>query len=171
MAEKELIIGKEEIAARITELGGAITQDYDQGPLLIVGILNGAFIFLADLVRAIKRPIEIDFVRVASYGSDTTPSTLRFSKDIELDAQGKNILIVDDIIDTGRTLARLQQCFTDRGALSVRFCVLIDKKERREVGLAVDYTGFEVQHGFLVGYGLDCAERYRQLPAIYQLQK
>jgi hypoxanthine phosphoribosyltransferase len=169
MVKKELIIDKEKIAARILELGAAITKDYDQERLLVVGILNGAFIFLADLVRAIRQQIEIDFVRVASYGSDTSPSALRYIKDIELDVEGKHVLIVDDIIDTGRTLARLKQSFTDRGALSVRFCVLIDKKERREIDIAVDYAGFVVQRGFLVGYGLDCGEQYRQLPAIYQM--
>jgi len=171
MAGKKRIISQEEIAGRIVELGAAITNDYGQDRLLIVGILNGAFIFLADLVREIRLEMEIDFVRVASYGRGTTPSTLRFTKDIELDVQGKDILVVDDIIDTGRTLAFLKKVFADRGARSVRFCVLIDKKERREVEVAVDYAGFEVERGFLVGYGLDCREQFRQLPGIYQLHE
>ncbi|KPK22803.1 MAG: hypoxanthine phosphoribosyltransferase, partial [Desulfobacterales bacterium SG8_35_2] len=112
-----------------------------------------------------------DFVRVASYGMATIAGSLRFTKDIELDTQGKDILIVEDIVDTGRTLKHLSHSFEERGANSVRFCTLIDKKERREVDLSVAYVGFEVQSGFLVGYGLDCSERFRHLPDIYYLKK
>ena len=170
MPEKELIIGHREIAKRIKELGAAITKDYDKGQLLVVGILNGAFVFMADLAREIKLEIEIDFVRVVSYGMGTVSGTLRFTKDIEVDIQDRDILIVEDIIDTGRTLALLKQSFEGRGAQSVRFCALLDKKERREIDVCVDYVGFEVQSGFLVGYGLDCREQFRNLPEIYQLK-
>jgi hypoxanthine phosphoribosyltransferase len=109
MPDKELVITQTAIAERVKELGAAITKDYDKGQLLVVGILNGAFMFMADLVREIKREMEIDFVRVASYGMGTTSGTLRFTKGIELDIQGRDILIVEDIIDTGRTLAYLRQ--------------------------------------------------------------
>jgi hypoxanthine phosphoribosyltransferase len=169
MPDKELVITQTAIAERVKELGAAITKDYDKGQLLVVGILNGAFMFMADLVREIKREMEIDFVRVASYGMGTTSGTLRFTKGIELDIQGRDILIVEDIIDTGRTLAYLRQSLEDSGALSVRCCALIDKKERREIDIPLDYVGFEVQSGFLVGYGLDCREKYRQLKEVYNL--
>jgi len=169
MPEKELVIAQSDIARRVKELGLAITKDYGHGQLLVVGILNGAFNFMADLVRNIKLEMEIDFVRVASYGMGTTSGPLRFTKDIELDAQGKDILVVDDIIDTGRTLTLLKKSFENRGAHSVRFCALIDKKERREVEVAVDYVGFEIKKGFLVGYGLDCREQHRHYPEVYHL--
>ena len=170
MPEKELVITQKDIAKRVKELGSAITKDYEKGQLLVVGILNGAFVFMADLVRAIKLDMEIDFVRAASYGMGTASGTLRFTKDIELDIAGRDILVVEDIVDTGRTLALLKQSFEDRGAHSVRFCALLDKKERREIEVCVDYVGFEVQSGFLVGFGLDCREQFRNLPEIYQLK-
>jgi hypoxanthine phosphoribosyltransferase len=170
MPEKKLCITQADIARRVKELGAAITRDYAAGQLLVIGILNGAFMFMADLVREIKRDMEIDFVRVSSYGMGTTSGTLRFTKDIELKIHGKDILVVEDIIDTGRTLAHLKRSFAERGAHSVRFCALIDKKERRHVDVVLDYVGFEVQTGFLVGYGLDCREQFRQLPAIYTLK-
>jgi len=171
MADKELVITREEIVRRVKELGAEISRDYENNRLLVVGILNGAFMFTADLVREIKCDIEIDFIRVASYGMDTTAGTLRFTKDIELENQGKDILIVEDIVDSGRTMMYLANSFAERGAHSIRFCVLIDKKERREVDLCPDYIGFEVPGGFLVGYGLDCREQFRHLPDIYHLQE
>lgn len=172
MADKEIIITRREISRRVKELGAAITSDYRHKNLLVVGILNGAFIFMADLVREIKADIEVDFVRVASYGMETTAGTFHFVKDLELDAKGKDILIVEDIVDTGRTLRQISRSFENRGAKTVRYCTLIDKKERREIDdIRVDYIGFEVESGFLAGYGLDCRERFRQLPEIYRLLK
>ena len=170
MTEKELVITRKDISRRVRELGAAITKDYENSRLLVVGILNGAFMFMADLVREIKHELEIDFVRVASYGMGTTAGSLRFTKDIELETQGKDILIVEDIIDTGRTLMHLSRFFAERGANSVRICALIDKKERREVDIFVDYIGFEISSGFMVGYGLDCSEKFRQLPEVYSLK-
>ena len=169
MSEKELVITQADIAQRVKELGAEITRDYKGAQLMVVGILNGAFIFMADLVREIRLEMEIDFIRVGSYGMGTTSGTLRFTKDIELAIKGKDILVVDDIIDTGRTLAHLRQSLKDRGAHSVHFCALIDKKERREVEVAVDYVGFEIEEGFLVGYGLDYCEQYRQLKEVFHL--
>ena len=169
MPGKELVIAKTDIARRVKELGAAITRDYEKGQLLVVGILNGAFIFMADLVREIKLELEVDFVKVASYGMETTSGSLHITKDIELDIKDKDILVVEDIIDTGHTMAHLGQSFAGRGARSVRFCALIDKRERREVEVSVDYVGFEIQRGFLVGYGLDCREKYRQLTEVYHL--
>ena len=171
MPEKELVISRTDIAQRVIELGAAITRDYNGSRLMVVGILNGAFIFMADLVREIKLEMEIDFIRVASYGMGTTSGSLRFTKDIELEIKGKDILIVEDIVDTGRTLKHLKQSLADRSAHSVRICALIDKKERREVEVAVDYVGFEIETGFLVGYGLDCREQHRHYPEVYHLKK
>jgi len=171
MTEKEIVITQTEIDRRVKELGAQITKDYAKGQLLVIGILNGAFIFMADLVRAIDKPgMELDFVRISSYGMGTTSTALHFTKDFELDIRGKDILVVEDIVDTGRTLAHLQQSLKGRGAHSVRICTLIDKKERREVKISIEYVGFEVQSGFLVGYGLDCREQFRQLPAVYNLK-
>ena len=171
MQGKKLIISQAEIARRVKELGAAITRDYRNSPLLIIGVLNGAFIFMADLVREIRLDMEIDFVRVASYGMATSSGPLRFSKDIELVAEGKDILIVEDIIDTGRTLTHLKDSFAQRNAHSVRACALIDKTARRETDVSADYIGFLVEEGFLVGYGLDCGERYRHLNGIYALKE
>jgi len=167
MTKQRVVFSREEITARVRELGRAISTDYAGRSLVVIGILNGAFIFLADLVREIDLDIEVDFLRVASYGNATASSgTLRFSKDIELDIRGKDVLLVEDIIDTGRTMAALKGVLADKEAASVRTCVLIDKRERREVEVAADYAGFVCHEGFLVGYGLDHAERHRQYPEI-----
>lgn len=170
MIEKEEVISKNDIARRVKELGQAITRDYSGRQLVVIGILNGAFIFLADLIREIELPLEIDFIRVSSYGAGTSSSgAIQCTKDTELALAGKDVLLVEDIVDTGRTLARLKELLTARQAQSVRVCALIDKKERREVEVAVDYPGFAVAEGFLVGYGLDHAEQHRQYPAIYKI--
>ena len=171
MSEKELIITQADIAQKVKKLGADITRDYKDARLMVIGVLNGAFIFMADLVREIKLEMEIDFIRVASYGMGTTSGTFRLTKDIELEITGRDILIVEDIVDTGRTLDHLKRSLADRGAHSIRICTLIDKKERREVEVAADYVGFEVETGFLVGYGLDCREQYRHLPGVYRLNE
>jgi hypoxanthine phosphoribosyltransferase len=169
MPERELVITRSAIARRVQALGAAITRDYADSRLLVIGVLKGSFLFMADLVRAIRLDMEIDFVQVASYGMETQSRNLRLTKDIELEITGKDILIIEDIIDTGQTLAHLRQLFSHRGARTVRFCVLIDKKERREVNVVIDYIGFEVKSGFLVGYGLDCREQYRHLSEVFRL--
>lgn len=170
MPDKKLIISRKNIARRVRELGAIITEDYADSSLIVIGALNGAFIFMADLVREIKLDLKVDFIRVASYGMSTTSSgKIRFSKDIELDTKGKDILIVEDIVDTGLTLASLHKYLNERGPKSIRTCALVDKKERREVEVVIDYVGFEVKEGFLIGYGLDCREQYRQLEEIYHL--
>lgn len=170
MVEREVVLGEAAIAARVRELGERIRRDYAGRPLVLVGILNGAFIFTADLARAIDLPLEVDFIRVASYGSSTSSSgTVSLTKDIELAIDGKEVLLVEDIVDTGRTIAALTGMLMARGPASLRICALIDKQERREVAVTVDYAGFTVAEGFLVGYGLDCAEQYRNLPAVYRL--
>ena len=170
MIEKEEVVSRSDIARRVKELGRAITLDYAGRRLVVIGILNGAFIFLADLVREIELPMQIDFIRVSSYGSSPCSSgTIQCSKDTELELAGKDILLVEDIVDTGRTIACLRELLLLRKAESVRVCAMIDKKERRAVEVVVDYVGFEVPEGFLVGYGLDHAQQHRQYPAIYKL--
>ncbi|OGQ99273.1 MAG: hypoxanthine phosphoribosyltransferase [Deltaproteobacteria bacterium RIFOXYD12_FULL_57_12] len=171
MPSRELILSKEEIAARVKELGAAISRDYADSCLILIGILNGAFVFLADLMRAIDLPVQVDFVRVASYGARSSGGEIRFVKDIELSIAGKDVLLVEDIVDTGRTIAHLRDILADHRPSSVRLCALIDKKERRQVAVTVDYVGFEVKQGFLVGYGLDFAEQHRHYPEIYHLRQ
>lgn len=170
MPKQKLILSQESIEQRVHELGKQISADYAGKNLVMVGVLKGAFIFLADLTRSISIPHEIDFIRVASYGKSAASSgEITLSKDVEVDLIGKDVLIVEDIVDTGNTLAWLQELFARKHASSVRICSLIDKKERRESEVVVDYTGFELERGFLIGYGLDYAEQYRHLPAIYSL--
>ena len=172
MPDKKLILSKEDIARRVKELGAALTRDYAGANLLVIGVLNGAFIFMADLVREIKLDLQVDFVRVASYGMSTEScGEIRFSKDVELDIREKDLLLVEDIVDTGLTLSSLHSYLKERGARSIRTCALIDKKERRQVEIHIEYVGFEIKEGFLVGYGLDCREQLRQLPEVYHLEE
>lgn len=167
MDKLSVVISKSEIEKRVREIGSMLTLDYAGKDLLIVGVLNGAFIFLADLVRSIDVAHEIDFIRVSSYGDDTSSSgIIRLSKDTEISVEDKHVLLVEDIIDTGTTLAWLTEHFAQKKAASVRICTLISKLERRESAIPVDYHGFSVEYGFLVGYGLDYAEKYRHLPEV-----
>jgi hypoxanthine phosphoribosyltransferase len=168
--KKTTVLTEAAIADRVRELGKQITSDYQGHELLVIGILNGAFIFTADLVRSIDLPLRIDFIRVASYGNGMCSSgELCFTKDVELPIDGADILLVEDIVDTGRTIACLKEKISSRKPRSVRVCTLIDKRERREVEVDADYVGFAVSEGFLVGYGLDCAEKFRNLPGVYAL--
>ena len=157
-----------DIQTRVSEMGQAITRDYPDPaePLLLVGVLKGATLFLADLVRAIDRPVEFDFVAVSSYGSATkTSGEVRVLKDLDAAVSGKHVLIVEDILDTGLTLrfSYLIETLRARHARSVKVCVLLDKPARRQVHIDVDYRGFEIEDKFVVGYGMDYAERYRNL--------
>ncbi len=164
------ILSFQSIQERVKELGTQITRDYQEKDLVVVGILNGAFIFMADLIRAIDSPLLVDFVRLSSYGSTTESSgRISITKDIELDIKGKDVLVVEDIVDTGYTLQYLKELLQLHKPASVRICCLIDKKERREVNIEVDYVGFDISKGFLVGYGLDFDERYRNLKGVYQI--
>ncbi len=171
MEELKLLISAEEIAKRVKELAAQISQDYKGREVVFIGILKGAFIFLADLVRAVDLPqLEIDFVRLASYGkSDTSSGEVQITKDIELSIQGKDVIVVEDIVDTGYTLAYFRDVLKLHEPRSVKICCLIDKAERREIEMEIDYCGFKVPKGFLVGYGLDFAEKYRHLPGIYEI--
>ena len=149
----------------------SISRDYRDKELILIGVLNGAFMFMADLAKNLTLPVQIDFVRLASYGSRTqSRGKIRVTKAVELPLAGKEVLVVEDIVDTGLTLEFLRNHLEKEGPKSIRFCALIDKKERRQVPINVDYTGFRVTEGFIVGYGLDFNEQYRNLPALYQLK-
>lgn len=167
---QKTVLSAQQIQERVQELGRQITQDYQGKNLVLLGVLNGAFIFTADLCRAIDLDIAIDFIRVASYGTATVSSgTVRLIKEPSLDLTGKDVLLVEDLVDTGITMAWLRDYFQRSPASSVRICALLDKKERRTTEVELDYIGFALDRGFLVGYGLDCAEKYRHLPALYSL--
>ena len=162
------MLTESEIQARVRELGQAITRDYPDPTqsLLLVGVLKGATLFLSDLVRAIDRPVEFDFVAVSSYGAATKSSgEVRVLKDLDAAVAGKDVLIVEDILDTGLTLrfSYLIETIRARHARSVKVCVLLDKPARRQVHIDVDYRGFQIEDKFVVGYGMDYAERYRNL--------
>lgn len=167
--ELKEILSSSAIQDRIAELGKQITEDYQGRPVTIIGILNGAFIFLADLARKIDLPVQIDFVRLASYSGAKSSGQVTITKDVELVLKGRDVLVVEDIVDTGLTLQYLKEMLKLHNASSVRICCLIDKKERRKVPIEVDYVGFDIPRGFLVGYGLDYEENYRHLPCIYHL--
>ncbi|MCI5148726.1 MAG: hypoxanthine phosphoribosyltransferase [Candidatus Electrothrix sp. MAN1_4] len=171
MKIKETLLQQQEITDRVNSLGQQLTKDYAGNKPIFIGILNGAFIFLADLVRAVDLAVEVDFIRVASYGEATESSgTITLSKAPELDLSGKDILLVEDIVDSGTTMVWLQEYFTtEHQPNSVKTCTLINKRERRAVDVEIDYIGFEIEKGFLVGYGLDCAQTYRNLPKICAL--
>lgn len=163
----ETLFTEQQIGERVRELAEEITRDYAGESLLMVGILKGAFVFLADLSRRIRLPLEFDFVALSSYGSETrTSGVVRILKDLETDITGRHVLIVEDIIDTGLTLRYLCNSLRARGAASVNICALLDKRTEKKVALPVRYIGFEAPRVFVVGYGLDCAEAYRNLPYI-----
>ena len=167
---KRLLISQDDIARRVQELADQINRDYRGKDLVIVGILKGSFIFMADLVRALDLPVEIDFVRLKSYGDGTTSSgEVHITKEVELSLEDRHVLIVEDIIDIGYTLHFLHLHLAAQHPLSLKTCCLIDKKERRAVDVPLEYVGFTVEKGFLVGYGLDCAEKFRTLPEVYEL--
>ena len=154
------------------ELAGEISFDYrDREEVILVGILKGAFVFLADLVRFLSVPARVDFMCVSSYGKATTTSgVVRILKDLDESVEGRHVLLVEDIVDTGLTLQYLKDNLETRGAASVEVCVLLDKQERRLIDVPLDYCGFTVPDRFLVGYGLDYRERYRHLPYIAILE-
>ncbi|GFK95506.1 Hypoxanthine phosphoribosyltransferase [Fundidesulfovibrio magnetotacticus] len=165
----EPVITAEELARRTAQLGAEISERYRGQDLLVVGVLKGAFMFLADLVRHISIPAHVDFVRVSSYGADVKPGELKFVQDLDSPCKGRHVLVVEDIVDTGNSMSMLLAELSQRGAASVRLCALIDKVERRKTQVTVDFPGFRLAKGFLVGYGLDFAEDYRCLPGVYEL--
>lgn len=169
--KNELILDSQTIQKRVGELGQKISQDYAGKQLVVIGILKGAFIFMADLVRTINIPLVADFIQVSSYGSSTTSSgTIQLAKEPSTHLTGTDILLVEDIVDSGLTMKWLIDHFMSKNANSVKTCSLIDKAERREIDISIDYLGFDIPKGFLVGYGLDFNEQYRHLPGIFHIQ-
>jgi hypoxanthine phosphoribosyltransferase len=162
---------EQQIAERVKELGQQISQDYEGESVLMVGILKGAMIFLADLVRNITVPTYFDFMAVSSYGSSTQSSgAVRILKDLEKSIEDRHVIIVEDIVDTGLTLNYLVENLRARGPKSIKICTLLSKPDRRTVGVNIDYNGFVIPDEFVVGYGLDYDERYRNLPYIAVLK-
>ncbi len=169
---KEVLVSEEDIEKRVKELGDIITKDYMDKDLVVIGILKGAVIFMSELVKNIKLPVTLDFMAVSSYGKSTiSTGEVRIIKDLDFSVEGKELLIVEDIIDTGLTLNYLTDILKKRGANSVRICTLLDKPERRSIEVKVDYLGFEIPDEFVVGYGLDYSEMYRNLPYVGALKE
>jgi len=167
----EVLIPTEKIRERISELGAEIARDYAGRNPLLIGVLKGACLFLSDLMRAAEIPLNVEFIAISSYGAEMrTSGEVRILKDLDVAIEGRHILVVEDIVDTGLTLSYLLANLKSRGAESVKLAALLDKYERREKEVAIDYLGFKIPDKFVVGYGLDFAERYRNLPFIAVLK-
>ena len=166
-AIKEVLCTEKQLQEKIAELGAAITKDYAGKELLMVSILKGSVMVMADLMRAVDLPLQIDFMNVSSYGSGTeSKGSVKILKDLDVDIKGKNLLIVEDILDSGVTLHNLMNLLQQRNPASIEICALFSKPERRKVDVEAKYIGFEIPDAFIVGYGLDYAEYYRNLPYI-----
>mmetsp|Transcript_6037 Transcript_6037/g.10382 ORF Transcript_6037/g.10382 Transcript_6037/m.10382 type:complete len:196 (+) Transcript_6037:50-637(+) len=162
----------EQLNAKCAELGQVLSKDYGGQVPLLVGVLNGAMVFMSDLLKQVSIPVEVDTISVASYGQGATSGELRFRKDVDSDVNGRHVIFIEDIVDTGKTLKKVLEVFSSRGAASVQICALLDKKARREVeGLDLKYVGFECPDEFVVGYGIDYAERYRNLAYVGALKR
>ena len=167
-----ILLDSHTIARRVGELATLISRDYRKKSLLVVGVLKGAFIFMADLIRAIERPCDIDFLAVSSYGKQSvTTGAVRILKDTDSDIGGRDVLIVEDILDSGTTLSYIMNVMNSRRPASVAICALLDKPERRRTPVDARYVGFQTPDEFMVGYGLDYAGRYRNLPYIGVLKR
>ena len=163
----EILIEAERLQARIRELGEEISNDYAGGDLLLIGVLKGAVFFMADLMRRLTVPCEVDFMAISSYGAQTDSSgVVRILKDLDLNIEGRDVLVVEDIIDSGLTLSYLMRSLGARKPRSLEICALLTKPERREIEVPVRYVGFEIPNRFVIGYGLDYAERFRNLPYV-----
>jgi len=166
-AVSEILIDEETLHARISELGAQVSDDYRGEDLLLIGVLKGAIFFMADLMRSIDIPCEVDFMAISSYGAGIDSSgVVRILKDLDVSIEGRNVLVVEDIIDSGLTLSYLLRNLEAREPASLEVCALLTKPERRENDVACRYVGFEIPNRFVIGYGLDFAERYRNLPFV-----
>jgi hypoxanthine phosphoribosyltransferase len=164
------VLTKDEIEHVVAELAQRISSDYQDRELVLIAVLKGAFIFLSDLIRQLTIPVKVDFIRIASYFSNTSSSgEIQLTKEIEIDINAKDVLIVEDIIDSGLTVDYILDYLKSFGPKTVKVCTLLDKTERRASDIQIDYAGHAVGEGFLVGYGLDYAEDYRYLPGVYEL--
>ena len=163
---ESVLIDEKQIATRVSELAADIQRDFIERDLLVVALLTGTVPFLADLIRNITLPLRLDFMGVSSYGNNTAPGELVFTKELKLEAKNRDVLIVDDILDTGKTLRAVMDKLDALQPRSLRTCVMLEKKSRRSENITADYVGFDVPDAFVVGYGLDYAEKYRNLPFI-----
>lgn len=169
---REILFSKATIQKRVRELAEQISRDYEGRELIVIGVLKGAFIFMADLIREISIPCRADFARLASYGAGSESSgKVVMTKDIETSIKGKDILIVEDILDTGLTMQYFLEWMKERSPRSIKTCVFLDKRKRRKISLEADYIGFTIEDGFVVGYGLDFNEQYRFSPDIYVMKQ
>ncbi|MEW6522268.1 MAG: hypoxanthine phosphoribosyltransferase [Bacillota bacterium] len=168
---ERVLIDQKTLTDRVGQLGAEISRDYQETNLFVVGVLKGAMIFLADLTRCIDLPLSFDFVAVSSYGAGTSSSgAVRILKDLDVSVEGRHVLLVEDIVDSGLTLSYLRGLLLGRKPASLRVCTLLDKPSRRRVPVHLDYRGFEIPDAFVVGYGLDYNEQYRHLPYIAVLR-
>lgn len=164
---QEVLFSEEQLKKRVQEIAGEIQRDYAGKEIMLISVLRGSFIFMADLCRAIDLPCTLDFMAVSSYGKGTSSSgQVQITKDLSEDISGRHIIVVEDILDSGNTLSYLLKILQHRHPASIRLCTLLDKPERREKPITADYVGFTVPNAFIVGYGLDYAEKYRNLPYI-----
>ena len=169
--DKELLIPRKSIEKRVKELANQISLDYEGRDPVLIGVLKGVIFFLSDLARELSIPAKIDFIRAASYGSGMTSGrTIQLTKGIEIPIQGKPVILVEDIVDTGLTLTHIVQEVERKDPESIRVCTLIEKLERQEIKVPIDYCGFRIKEGFIIGYGLDFDEKYRNLPDLYVLR-
>jgi hypoxanthine phosphoribosyltransferase len=167
----KVLIEEDAVAARVAELGSDISSDYAEKDLLLVGVLKGAVFFMADLMRQLTIPCEVDFMAISSYGASTDSSgVVRILKDLDINIEGRDVLVVEDIIDSGLTLSYLIRNLDSRNPASLEVCALLTKPDRREIDVHVRYTGFEIPNEFVIGYGLDFGERYRNLPYVAVLE-
>lgn len=167
----KILLTKEQIEQRAAEIGAQIAKDYEGEEVYLVGTLRGAIMWMADLMKNITNDSEIDFVVASSYGSGTTSSgVVKITKELDGDIYGKNVIIIEDIVDTGTTLKFLKQHFADRNPKSIKICTLLDKPSRRVVDIEADYVGFEIENLFVIGYGLDYDQKYRNLPYVSYLE-
>ena len=163
----EILIDEETLAARVAELGVEVSSDYQGRDLLLIGVLKGAVFFMADLMRHLTVPCEVDFMAISSYGDSTDSSGIvRILKDLDINIDGRDVLVVEDIIDSGLTLSYLRRSLEARSPDSLEICSVLTKPDRREIDVPVRYVGFEIPNKFVIGYGLDFAERYRNLPYV-----
>ncbi len=168
----EILIDEETLAARVAELGADVSADYQGRDLLLIGVLKGAVFFMADLMRHLTVPCEVDFMAISSYGDSTDSSGIvRILKDLDINIEGRHVLVVEDIIDSGLTLSYLMRNLESREPATLEVCALLTKPARREIDVPVRYVGFEIPNKFVVGYGLDFAERYRNLPYVAVLSQ
>jgi hypoxanthine phosphoribosyltransferase len=166
-----VLLSAEIIERRIAELAVEIDRDYRASattgdPLIVIGVLKGSVFFMVDLLKRVSVPVTVDFFQTSSYGQGTIPGEVRIKKDVDLPIRGHDVLLIEDIVDTGHTLRTILALLRFRGARSVRLCALLDKREAREVEVPIDYRGFEIENVFVVGFGLDVAERFRNLPYV-----